>query len=253
MKHLIAGWATVIAFQFFGDDLLSKSNLESVPIATLLLIFLLGVILWCAYGVIVAADHLAEMLGEPFGTLILTLSIVGIEVMLISAVMLGGDAPTVGRDTMFAVMMIVLNGVIGLSLVIGGLKHHEQDYSLPGASAFLSVIIPLGVIALILPAVTTSTDAATLSTTQAILFAGATIVLYVFFLRIQTGRHRDLFIHGAVRRARGGGAQRAHGHQVGGAAAGRRAPDRAALQEPGQGRHGRDQGAGRAGARSAAS
>ena len=109
-------------------------------------------ILWCAFGVIVAADHLAEMLGEPFGTLILTFSIVAIEVMLISAVMLGGGAPTVGRDTMFAVMMIVLNGVIGLSLVVGGLSHHEQDYSLPGASAYLSVIIPLVTIALILPA-----------------------------------------------------------------------------------------------------
>ena len=73
-------------------------------------------ILWCAFGVIVAADHLAEMLGEPYGTLILTFSIVAIEVMLISTVMLGGGAETVGRDTMFAVMMIVLNGVVGLSL-----------------------------------------------------------------------------------------------------------------------------------------
>ena len=197
MKHLLAGWGTVLAFQLFGDSLLSKSNLDSAPLGLVFFAWILGVILWCAFGVITAADHLAEMLGEPFGTLILTLSIVGIEVMLISAVMLGGDAPTVGRDTMFAVMMIVLNGVIGLALVIGGLKHHEQDYSLPGASAFLSVIIPLGVIALILPSVTTSTDAPTLSTTQAVLFAAATIVLYVLFLVIQTGRHRDLFVHGA--------------------------------------------------------
>jgi Ca2+:H+ antiporter len=198
LKHLIAGWGTVLAFQFFGDSLLSKSNLDSVPIGLLLFAWILGVILWCAFGVIVAADHLAEMLGEPYGTLILTFSIVAIEVMLISTVMLGGGAPTIGRDTMFAVMMIVLNGVIGLALVIGGLKHHEQDYSLPGASAFLSVIIPLVTIALILPSVTTSTDAQTLSTTQAILFAGATIALYVIFILIQTGRHRDLFVHGPI-------------------------------------------------------
>src|SRR3954470_16721390 len=196
MKALAAGWFTVVVFFVAKDSLLSKSNLDSVPITTLLLIWLLGVILWCAFGVIVAADHLAEMLGEPFGTLILTFSIVAIEVMLISTVMLGGGAPTIGRDTMFAVMMIVLNGVIGLSLVIGGLKHHTQDYSLPGASAYLSVIIPLVTIALILPSVTTSTDAPTLSTTQAVLFAAATIVLYVIFLKIQTGRHRDLFVHG---------------------------------------------------------
>jgi len=196
MRAIAAGWITFIIFFFAKDSLLSKSNLDSVPITTLLLIWLLGVVLWCAFSVIVAADHLAEMLGEPFGTLILTFSIVAIEVMLISTVMLGGGAPTIGRDTMFAVMMIVLNGVIGLSLVIGGLKHHTQDYSLPGASAYLSVIIPLVTIALILPSVTTSTDAQTLSTTQAILFAAATIALYVIFILIQTGRHRDLFVHG---------------------------------------------------------
>jgi Ca2+:H+ antiporter len=196
VKYLYAGWGTVLAFTFFGGSLLSKSNLDSVPIGSLLFVWILGVILWCAFGVIVAADHLAEMLGEPYGTLILTFSIVAIEVMLISAVMLGGGAPTVGRDTMFAVMMIVLNGFVGLSLVVGGLKHHTQDYSLPGASAYLSVIIPLVTIALILPGVTTSGAEATLSTTQAILFAGATLVLYVIFLVIQTGRHRDLFVHG---------------------------------------------------------
>jgi Ca2+:H+ antiporter len=113
--------------------------------------------------------------------------------------MLGGGAPTVGRDTMFAVTMIVLNGVVGLSLVVGGLKHHTQDYSLPGASAYLSVIIPLVTIALILPRVTASTDDATLNGTQSILFAGATIVLYVIFILIQTGRDRDLFVHGPIK------------------------------------------------------
>jgi Ca2+:H+ antiporter len=196
VKHLAAGCGTVVLFLLFGDSLLSKSNLHSVPIESVLFIWLLGVILWCAFGVIVAADHLAEMLGEPLGTLILTFSIVAIEVMLISTVMLGGGAPTVGRDTMFAVMMIVLNGVIGLSLVVGGLKHHTQDYSLPGASAYLSVIFPLVTIALILPSVTTSTREPTLSTPQSILFGLATIVLYAIFILIQTGRHRDLFVHG---------------------------------------------------------
>ena len=197
-KHLIAGWLTTGAFLFFGDSLLSKSNLASVPISLAMFAWILVVILWCAFGVIVAADHLAEMLGEPYGTLILTFSIVAIEVMLISTVMLGGGAETVGRDTMFAVMMIVLNGVMGLSLIVGGLKHHTQEYSLEGASAYLSVIIPLVTIALILPSVTTSTDAPTLNTTQAVLFAAATLGLYVIFILIQTGRHRDLFVHGPI-------------------------------------------------------
>jgi Ca2+:H+ antiporter len=87
----------------------------------------------------------------------------------------------------------VLNGVVGLSLVIGGIRHHTQDYSLEGATAYLSVIIPLATIALILPSVTQSTPDDTLSTSQAILFSIATAVLYVIFLIVQTSRHRDLF------------------------------------------------------------
>jgi Ca2+:H+ antiporter len=194
MWRLIGGWGTVLAFTFFGSDLLSKSVLEKGPLELLLFAWILGAILWCAFGVVTEADHLAEMLGEPFGTLILTLSIVVIEVMLISAVMLGGGgSPTVGRDTMFAVTMIVLNGVVGLSLVTGGIRHHTQDYSLEGATAYLSVIIPLATIALILPSVTQSTPNDTLSTSQAILFSIATVALYAIFLLVQTSRHRDLF------------------------------------------------------------
>jgi Ca2+:H+ antiporter len=71
MKHLAAGWGTVVVYLLFGDSILSKGNLHSVPIGTILFIWILGVILWCAFGVIVAADHLAEMLGKPYGTLIL--------------------------------------------------------------------------------------------------------------------------------------------------------------------------------------
>jgi Ca2+:H+ antiporter len=194
MWRLIAGWGTVLAFTLFGGDLLAKSVLDKAPLEALLFAWILGAILWCAFGVVNEADHLAEMLGEPLGTLILTLSIVVIEVMLISAVMLGGGgSPTVGRDTMFAVMMIVLNGVVGLSLVIGGIRHHTQDYSLEGATAYLAVIIPLATIALILPSVTQSTPDDTLSTSQAVLFSIATAVLYGIFLLVQTSRHRDLF------------------------------------------------------------
>ena len=161
----------------------------SAWVAALVFVWLLVVMLWCAFGVIEQAEHLADTLGEPLGTLILTISIVVIEVGLISAVMLGSDAnPTVGRDTMFAVMMIVLNGVVGLSLLVGGLRHHEQSYSLPGASAYLVVIIPLTVVALVIPSVTTSTTGGTLTTGQAISFSALTIVLYGIFLAVQTGR-----------------------------------------------------------------
>jgi Ca2+:H+ antiporter len=164
-------------------------------LAALAFVWIIGLMFWCAFGVIERAEHLGEALGEPLGTLVLTISIVTIEVGLISAVMLGGGAnPTVGRDTMFAVVMIVLNGVVGLALLIGGLRHHEQSYNLPGASAYLIVIIPLSVIALILPRFTTTTEAGTLSTGQAIAFGLCTVVLYGIFLAVQTGRHRGFFV-----------------------------------------------------------
>jgi Ca2+:H+ antiporter len=190
--RMTAGWGSALLFLTVGGDWLK--DLESTPKAILLFAWILGVILWCAFGVIEQAEQLAERLGEPLGTLVLTITIVAIEVGLISALMLGDSAsPTVGRDTMFAVMMIVLNGVVGLALVIGGLRHHEQDYSLPGASAYLTVIIPLATIALVLPSVTASTPDGTLTTAQAIPFAAFIVVLYGIFLAIQTGRHREYF------------------------------------------------------------
>jgi Ca2+:H+ antiporter len=162
--------------------------------AAALFVALLGVILWSAFGVVHEAEELAEVLGEPLGTLILTLSIVIIEVALISAVMLGSaDVPTLGRDTMFAVLMIVLNGVVGLGLLIGGIRHHQQSYNLQGATAYLAVIIPMAAIALVLPNFTTSTSDGTLSAVQAAFFSLFTIGLYAMFLWLQTGRHRGFF------------------------------------------------------------
>jgi Ca2+:H+ antiporter len=163
-------------------------------LAALLFAWLLGIIFWAAFGVVHEAEELAELLGEPYGTLVLTLSIVIIEVALISAVMLGSKAvPTLGRDTMFAVLMIVLNGVVGLGLLMGGLRHHQQSFNLQGASAYLAVTIPLAVIGLILPNFTTSSAGGTLSTSQSILFSLLTIALYGLFLWLQTGRHKGFF------------------------------------------------------------
>ncbi|GBU16631.1 MULTISPECIES: calcium:proton antiporter [Methylobacterium] len=191
--RLVVAWATVGAFTVYGKDWLG--GLADPMWASLLFAWLLGVILWAAFGVVHEAEELAHMLGEPLGTLILTLAIVIIEVVLVSAVMLSAkDAPTLGRDTMFAVLMIVLNGVVGLGLLIGGLRHHQQSYNLQGASAFLSVIIPLTVIALVLPNFTTSTQGGTFTTLQAIAFSAFTVALYGVFLLIQTGRHRDFFM-----------------------------------------------------------
>jgi Ca2+:H+ antiporter len=189
--RLIAAWLTVAAFLLAGPAMMAA---KQPAIDMLLFVWLLGVILWSAFGVVHEAEELAERLGEPLGTLILTLSIVIIEVALISAVMLGAKGvPTLGRDTMFAVLMIVLNGVVGLGLLVGGLRYHQQSYNLQGASAYLAVIVPLSMIALVLPNFTTSTSAGTLSLVQAIFFSLFTIALYGMFLWLQTGRHRGFF------------------------------------------------------------
>jgi Ca2+:H+ antiporter len=95
---------------------------------------------------------------------------------------------------MFSVLMIVLNGVVGLGLLMGGIHHHEQAYNLQGASAYLSVIIPLATIALVLPHFTSSTSDGSLTTFQAVAFSLLTIALYGLLLWLQTGRHRGYFV-----------------------------------------------------------
>ncbi|MBV8278926.1 MAG: calcium:proton antiporter [Verrucomicrobia bacterium] len=191
--RLSVAWATVVLFFFFGDGWLTGIN--SAVQSALLFVWLFAVILWCAFGVVEEADHLAELLHEPLGTLILTLAIVIIEVALISAMALGGkSSPTLGRDTMFAVLMIILNAGVGLCLLLGGLRHHEQAYNLPGATAYLGIIIPLSVIALVLPNFTQTGPTGGLSNTQAVFFSLFTVLLYGIFLAIQTGRHRDFFV-----------------------------------------------------------
>jgi Ca2+:H+ antiporter len=190
--RLAFAWATVAAMQF-GDPM---RLVGAHPLLTgAIFAWLLGTILWAAFGVVHEAEEVAERLGEPLGTLVLTLSIVVIEVALIGAVMLGAShVPTLGRDTMFAVLMIVLNGVVGLCLLVGGMRFHQQSYNLQGAGAYLAVIIPLSVIALVLPNFTTSSAVGTLSLLQAVFFSAFTIALYGGFLWLQAGRHRGFFV-----------------------------------------------------------
>src|SRR6185503_14976522 len=124
-------------------------------------------VLWSAISVVRHADCLAVKTGEPYGTLILTLSAITIEVIMISAAVLHGENnPTLARDMMFAVLMIALNGLIGLSLLLGGLRHREQFYNLQGASAYLNTIMALSVLGLVLPNFTTSLSGPRLSTIQ---------------------------------------------------------------------------------------
>jgi Ca2+:H+ antiporter len=141
------------------------------------------------------ADCLAIKFGEPYGTLILTLAAISIEVMMISAAMLhGANNPTLARDAMFAVIMIALNGLVGLSLLLGGLRHREQHYNLQGTNSYLNVIMALAVLGLVLPNFTTSTSGPTFSTHQEIFLMITSAGLYAIFLLIQTMRHSQYFM-----------------------------------------------------------
>ncbi len=174
-------------------------NLTSHLWLTLVLLWLFAMVLWSAISVAHHADSLALKCGEPYGTLILTLAAVTIEVMMISAAVLhGANNPSLARDTMFAVMMIALNGVIGLSLLVGGLRHREQQYNLQGTNSYLNAIITLAVLAFILPDFTTSVSGPNFSRAQEIFLILASLMLYAIFLLIQTARHRQHFVEAGV-------------------------------------------------------
>jgi Ca2+:H+ antiporter len=189
---LIVVLVTTAAFLVFGKGWLA--DLSNPLWLALMFAWLFGTILWAALKVVHHADMLAERLGEPYGTLILTLAVISIEVLMIASLMFVGDNnPTLARDTMFAVVMIVLNGMVGLTLLLGALRHGEQSYNLQGANAYLSVIIPLALLSLVLPDFTESTRVGTLSSFQASFLILASVALYGSFLAIQTIRHRGYF------------------------------------------------------------
>ena len=159
------------------------------------IVWLFGTILMSAIGVVRHAEAISERLGEPYGTLVLTLSITGIEVMSITAVMLhGADNPSLVRDTLFSVVMIIMGGMVGMALLLGAFRHKELTFNLQGAKAYLGVIIPLAVFSLVLPDFTKSTDGPTLSALQKIMVGSMAAGLFFIFLLIQTGRHRLFFI-----------------------------------------------------------
>jgi Ca2+:H+ antiporter len=190
---LFIGLTTAVLFLTTGNILVE--NLSSPLVLGVVFIWLFGTVLWSAISVVRHADCLAIKCGEPYGTLILTLAAISIEVMMISATMLhGANNPTIARDMMFAVLMIALNGLIGLSLLLGGLRHHEQTYNLRGANAYLNAIMALSVLSLVLPDYTTSMSGPNLSKVQEVFLASCSLGLYGIFLLIQTTRHRQYFM-----------------------------------------------------------
>ncbi|GAB2889419.1 ionic transporter y4hA [Paraburkholderia jirisanensis] len=154
-------------------------------------------------GAVFAGVHHAEVVahrvGEPFGTLVLAVAVTVIEVALIVSVMLssGPEKAGLARDTVFAAVMLVCNGIVGICLLVGGLRHREQDFQTRGASASLAVLASLSVLTLVMPNYTHSSPGPALAPSQ-LAFAGvSSLVLYGVFVFVQTVRHRDYFLTNA--------------------------------------------------------
>ena len=179
----LSGWAILLMAFFLG----SRGFIVAVAGVALL---------GSVFAAVYHAEVIAHRVGEPFGTLILALAVTVIETALIVSVMIAAPAESAGlaRDTVFAAVMIVCNGIVGLCLLMGGARHHEQGFQVQGASAALAVLVALTSLALILPNYV-ARELGPLYSTPQLVFAGlVSLVLYGSFVFIQTVRHRDHFL-----------------------------------------------------------
>src|SRR6516165_8154404 len=152
-----------------------------------------------AGAVFVAVHHaevVAHRVGEPFGTLVLALAVTAIETAMILSMMVAGgpDMAVLPRDAIYAAVMIICTGVVGLCLLLGGLAHREQTFRVEGAGAGLAALMVMAVLTLVLPAFATSTRAGTYNRPQLAFVAVASASLWAIFIFVQTVRHRDYFI-----------------------------------------------------------
>ena len=165
----------------------------SVLLATIASLILIAAVIAAVHH----AETIAHQVGEPFGTLILAVAVTVIETSLIISMMLSDSPGEAGlaRDTIFAALMIVMNGIIGLCLLAGGSLHHEQQFTRYGVSAGLAMLATLSILTLVLPNYTTSARGAYYSSSQLAFVAVVSLAVYVTFVVAQTIRHRDHFLH----------------------------------------------------------
>jgi Ca2+:H+ antiporter len=194
-NHSMFHWHTLLPALAIA---LLAGTLFTPPGAALLMLAGLTLI-----GSVIAAVHHAEVvahrLGEPFGTLVLAVAVTIIEVALIFSMMLTGgpDKAALPRDTIFAAIMIICNGVVGICVLVGGLRHREQYFRIEGTAAGLAALVAMATLSLVLPAFTTSSPAGTYTTAQLGFAAISSLALWAVFVFIQTVRHRDYFLPAA--------------------------------------------------------
>lgn len=176
----------VLAGAFLGG-VLHPEGVAALPAVLMLAV--------SVFAAVLHADILALRLGEPFGSILLALCVTGLEIALILILMLSGEAgAAIARDSVFAAVMIVMNGVIGLCLLIGGRRHGEQGFQLQGAVSALAVLGTLAVITMVLPNYTLSAAGGRYSPLQLGFVGIAALLLYGVFVFVQTVRHRDYWL-----------------------------------------------------------
>src|SRR5690349_1344213 len=177
------GWVVLVAASVIGGGGALGAAAGAALIATV-------------FAAVYHAEVVAHRVGEPFGTLVLAVAVTVIEVALIVSIMLGGgeDSARLARDTAYAAVMIICNGIVGLCLLAGGVRHHEQGFQVHGANAALAVLAALTTLTLVLPNFTLTTVGPMYSTSQLVFVAIASLVLYCAFVFVQTVRHRDYFL-----------------------------------------------------------
>ncbi|HEX7340275.1 MAG TPA: ionic transporter y4hA [Rhodanobacteraceae bacterium] len=168
----------------------------AIPAGIVVLVVVGAVLIASVLVAVYHAETVAHRVGEPFGTLILAMAVTAIELGLIGSMMASGglEASTLARDTVFATVMIVLNGVVGVCLLAGTLRHRILTFRIEGTGQALSVLAPMTVLTLVLPTFTVTAPGPVYTGSQ-LAFAGiASLLLYVVFVFVQTSRHRDDFV-----------------------------------------------------------
>ena len=185
----LPAWTIVAPFIALGANLALRGSGSIIAGTVLAFVLLAGVL---------AAVHHAEVValrvGEPFGAVILALAVTVIELGLIVSIMLGGQAePTLARDTIHAVVVLVLHGLAGLCIVVGAIRHREQEFRTQGAHAYLIVLLPMVAVTLVLPNYTTSAPGTYYTPAQLLFVSVVCLLLWLAFTFVQTLRHRDHF------------------------------------------------------------
>lgn len=188
-------WTLIIPVIGIGAFLASALGLAGAESTVGGLIFSI-ILCGCVFASVHHAEIIAARVGEPFGSIVLAIAITVIEVGLILTLMVSAadGGPTIARDTVYAAVMLIVTGVVGLCLLLGSRKHFEQVIRVRGTSAALAGLATLATITLILPNYTTTTQGPTYSLTQLVVIAVVSLVLYGSFLFVQTVRHRDYFL-----------------------------------------------------------